>query len=215
MIITRAQVKEELGLNAIETYDAQIDELLPVIDSKVKQITRVNWDMQILGDTTNGSNLVEVYSVINYAGRNMFHRSGINASFRFDDIHEYLFAGAQLTGDNLASGTYISEVYYNEAGSVTLSGTEYTVPVIQMSANATVTETGADIFVGMPTAYLNIVAKGVWYLIQNKNTKLPVAGITDKSIGTVSVSFGDDVIDGRFGMPSWFVKGLPRHMGGH
>lgn len=216
-VITLAQVKQFTTLT--DADDAAITAMLPIIDSKVKKITGNRWNWQIMGDTVNGSPYVEVQSVVNYAGIKMnLNSRGVGSLYQVDDIEDYLCTGAQLSGEGIAAGAYIEEVYYN-GPTVTLEGTVYAVPVIKMSANATATNTTAQVFLNVPLAYVPTIAKGVQWLIQQstKGSESAQRGVASKSMGPVSVTYGsaDVAIDGLTGMPGWFVKSLPRYHGGY
>lgn len=208
MVISLAQVKQYTTLT--DADNADITAMLPVIDAKVKMITRNRWNYQIVGDTVSGSPYVKLQSLYTYAG---IDRLGINNPCWREDLQEYIEVGMQISGPGIPSGSYIQEVYYN-GEAVTLGGTVYAVPVVEMNQNATATASGIQGFLGLPIAYLPTVAKGVqWLIAQTKSSAYPQGGFTSRSMGPMSWSVGgsDADIDGVSGMPSWFVKGLPRY----
>jgi len=196
-IITREQVKTQLGIATIDTtYDDAIDAKLPIIDAKVKAITRNNWNKRIVGATTNADTFIEV---ADYPGTGCY-----------DYILDWLTIGAQISGDGMPTGAYIVDIWPD---GTTSSDNR---PQIEISANATATDSSAALFLGFPISYFDIVAKGVWFLIQGTSTTLPVNPAQSQRMGPVSFTYSssDNKIDGKSGMPSWFVKGLPRFMGG-
>jgi len=210
--ITLAQVKQFTTLT--DTDDATITAMIPVIDSKVRLVTRNRWNYQVYAHLVTGATDVEVSGVVNYAGVYLaYGNSGINANWEVDDIGEWLDVGTQLTGTGIEAGTYIEEVFYN--------GPDYQgklIPVIRLSQPAT--ESGKKALqLGIPLAYVPTIAKGVQWLIEQatKGSGSEQAGVQSKRMGPVSVTYGDKeaTLDGLTGMPVWFVKGLPRYHGGH
>ena len=159
-VITRDQVKTALGISG-STYDTQIDAQLPYIDAKVKSITRNNWNKRIVGSTTSGSTYIEVTD---------YHYGG------YDYILDWLEVGQQITGDGMASGAYITDIWPDG------TTTDDNAPQIEISANATATDSAATLFLGFPIQYHDIVAKGVWYLISGTSTTLPSNPASSKSM---------------------------------
>ena len=72
-------------------------------------------------------------------------------------------------------------------------------------------------FLGINTGLQPIIAKGIYWLISQENTNMPDLGWTSHHIGSVSVVRGvaQAAIDGRWGMPVWFVNAFPRYMSVH
>lgn len=191
-MITLAQVKELLGIEET-TYDVQIAAKIPYVVQKVKAITRKNWNDLIYGDITEGSPYVPVYLT----------------NKNYDDALDYILPGSQVTGEGIPEGAYVEEVYpYGR--SITNMYQQ-----IKLSTNATASGNGIYLYMGLPIGYLDIVAKGIWYLISNTSTALPAAGVTSRRLGPASWSYSNAVSanDGKDGMPGWFVAGLPRYMG--
>jgi len=190
MIITREQVKTYLGIT-VPDYDAQIDLYLPIIDSKVKQITGHRWNDFFYGNT-KGNEYIEI---VDFKG-------------------ETLEAGAQISGQGIADGSYIVEVY-TEAPPIEVGAESYSVPLIQLNQATTSTKNSEQIFIGFPIAYLPLVAKAVWWMIDQQNTNAPTvgSGVASRTRGKVSVTFNEanSKIDGKHGVPSWFVTGLPKY----
>jgi hypothetical protein len=225
-VITLAKTKELLGITGTAS-DAAITAKLPIIDAKVKLSTRNNWEYKFGGDTIIDSNIISVYSLspdyqqnfVNYWQNNGYwynkNVSGICNPFIYSDISESLSPGQLITGDNIPADSYITEITTN-GGTLTVSGTEYYVTYITISANATATATGSILTGGISIGYQDIIAKGVQYLMTGTSTALPGTGIASRGVGPLSVSFSqvDQKIDGATGMPAWFAKGLPRYQRG-
>ena len=208
-VITLEQVKAQLGI-LDNSQDVAITAKLPIIDAKVKQITNNRYNMQVTTQLTTGSNIATISS-INY--KHLYWGNGYNNNgYCIEDLGDYLQIGDQIEGDGIPAETYIEELYYN-GQYVTIGGTQYVVPAIKLSANAT--DNGLqESFVGINIGYHDIIAKGVQYLISGTNTKLPLNKIKSKSLPPLSVTFADSKVDPKTGMPDWFVEALPRFMGG-
>ena len=200
-IITLAQVKTFLGISNT-TYDAQITAMIPYVEAKVKQITRNNWNELIFGNTTVDNPYILVYPAYNVD----LGYQPYQFDERIKDVLDSLIPGQQVTGTGVASGAYITDIYANGIpGSLTFE------PAIQMSDNCTATGTTVEIYLGFPIGYLDIVAKGVWFMIGGLTTILPKNSLSGRSMGPLSVQYSaaDNRLDGKSGMPMWFVKGLP------
>ena len=187
MIITLSQVKTYLGFTD-STHDSQISAMIPIIDAKVKQICRNNFSKPIYVKTVSGSDSVGIYIVERDSS---------------DELYE-LMSGTMLSGAGIPEGAYIKETYYTYEDS-------YITPTFTMSANATQTREGY-IYAGMNQAYLPTIAKGLWWLVEQNGTAFNDTAWSSRSVGPVSVtrSEADNAIDGKSGMPAWFVKALPR-----
>lgn len=220
IVITLAKTKELLGIDNTD-YDTEIAAIIPEIDSTVKQITRNNYNWQITGDTVDGEPYIEIASIFNYAGVSNYNQRdntrGINAPGVIDDIEEYIKIGMLIEGDNIPADSYISELYTPRRKVVTLDSNEYTCPVIKINDDCTGDLSGAQIFTGITIGLQRKVAKGIFWLIGQTSTTMPKSGLSGRSFGPLSESFSskDQEIDGRYGMPAWFVKSFPTYMGGH
>jgi hypothetical protein len=216
-VITRAKVKELLGISD-STYDAKIDAKIPLIDAKVKRITGNRFNLQILFNSNASDTIIEVFSVYNSYGVQLYNRnvSGVMNPYMVDDIYEFLEIGQLIEGENIPTDAYITEVYYN-GGSVEISGVTYSTPAVVLSSAATGAKTGAQGFIGINNAYQDIIAKGVMYLINQETTSITDNTWIRRSMGPVSIAktATDNKIDNMSGMPLWFVKALPSYMGGH
>jgi len=203
-IITLAKTKELLGITNTD-YDTQITRYIPIIDAKVKQLTGNRYNMQVIGDTTADSKDVTISGLKNATG-------GIQNFHDMDDLSEYIKIGSLISGDGIVSDTYIDEIYFNLTYDYA-----YDYPVITLSDNATATASGVTLYIGIDIGLQTTVAKGIYWLITQESTGLPTAGLKSKSIGGTSKSWNDSdsKIDGRSGMPSWFVKAFPKYMSGH
>lgn len=204
-VIDRDTVKAYLGLTGDSTYDTQIDAQLPIIDAKVKRICGNNFNLQLTVKLTSGSKLVEVYGC--GIENHKYWTSWPSAAL--EELLNDIPTGTMLEGDNVPSGAYIDEVYYSGVSQGGLN-----IPTFEMSAEATASDSTAYIYAGINTAYQSVIAKGVWWLIGQTSTKINDTSWTSKKVGPLSVSKGTgaEKIDGRSGMPAWFVQGLPRYM---
>jgi hypothetical protein len=221
-VITLAKTKIELGIPPEDTsQDAAITAKIPIIDSKVKQITNHRYNDQITGDVTSGILYVPVYGFthcgVNYAYRSgRVWCSGINNNYVIDDLEEYLEVGQLIEGSGIPAEAYIDEIYYN-GGSVEFDDISYSVPVIKLSIAPTETKTGNQMFIGVTIGMQPTIAKGVQYLINSTSTSLPTNSLASRTLGPSSKSFSakDQEIDNKYGMPAWFVKSFTQYQGGH
>jgi hypothetical protein len=202
-VITRDQVKAQLGITD-SSLDASIDLKLPIIDAKVKQISNNRFNFQVNATLTSGSDIATISSL---------SLPTSTWKYTLDDIEEYLMVGDQIEGDGIPAESYISELYYN-GSYVTLDGTQYTIPAIKLSVNAT--ESGIkELFLGINIGYHDIIAKGVQYLITGTSQSLPQNRLKSKSLPPLSVTYADSTVNKTYGMPNWFVEALPTYMSGH
>ncbi len=219
-VITLAKTKTLLGITDTAS-DTAITANIPIIDSKVKQITNNKYNDQITGDITTGVLYVPIYG---FLYDNVYYKyrhgrtwySGINNNLVIDDLEEYIQVGQLIEGDNIPDETYIDEIYYN-GYSVEFDSVTYSVPVLKLSAVPTATTAGNQMFIGVTIGMQPTIAKGIQYLINSTSTTLPTNALASKTIGKTSKSFGssDQEIDNKYGMPAWFVKALPQYQGGH
>lgn len=200
-VITLAQVKTYLGITG-STQDAAITAMLPVIDAKVKQITGKDWNYQFIGETASGNDLMMIYNVDQNGGK------------RPADIAliAELPTGSQLEGTGLASGSYIKEVYYSGQNGIESTGTN-TTPFVRLSSPATLTQSSQYVYAGINIAYLPLIAKGVQHLMNETSTTVTDSAWVSRSVGPLSISRAqiDAALEARYGMPAWFIKGLPRY----
>ena len=200
-VITLAQVKTYLGITGT-AQDAAITAMLPIIDAKVKQITGRNFNYQFIGSITAGSSQMEIYNVNQSGGKRPADIALMNE----------LPAGTQLAGTGIASGTYITDTFYyaNNGYNVTDPNA---MPYVMLSSPATETSPAQYFYAGINLAYLPIIAKGVQYLMDNTNTTVIDSAWASRSVGPLSVSRAqsDAALEARYGMPAWFIKGLPRY----
>lgn len=196
-VITRNQVKTALGITD-SSLDSKIDSLLPVISSKVYKITKNRYNAPLLASVVSGSKILNV------------HESPIY--FKKDRIvEEYMIPGQMVAGPGIDVDAYIDEVYYS--GEVELEGSTWFAPVAVLSHSATETKT-TDFFLGIEIAYHSIIAKALYWMMENQSVTLPSQSLKSKRVGPLAVTFADEEMDGRYGVPAWFVKGLPKFMRG-
>lgn len=190
-VIDLATTKALLGLTDT-TYDTQITAQIPIIDAKVKQICRHNFNTLLSVEMVDGSLYVKLLD---------------SASEWMDNE---LMTGTMLEGAGITTGTYVDEVYKDGYNIDTIGA-----PYFQLSVVATEDASLAYIYAGINKAYQSIIAKGIWWLIDNTSTNIVATDWTSRSGATLSVSRSeaDNKIDGKSGMPAWFVKGLPRYHG--
>jgi len=213
LVITLAKVKELLGITSTD-FDTQISAKIPIIDAKVKQITRNNYDFKFYGVPVSGSKEMYVYAYLP-TNFNYGEYSGINNFNVKSNIAESLEVGQLITGTGIAAGAYIENIVHkgltdNDTGFV------QDVVYIEMSAAATSSADSSEITAGISIGYQDIIAKGIQYLINSTSTTLPSGGVASESIGSYSYSLSssNQKIDGKSGMPYWFTAGLPRFQGG-
>lgn len=201
MVISLSIVKTMLGLSDT-TYDTQITAQLPIIDAKVKQICRNTFHKQIFCKTTADSDEIIVYG------------SDANLSYQVKPLPDVemllddLPTGTTISGTGIPADSYISEVYY-ESG---LFQTAF-APYFVLNANVTEGSNTAYLYAGINIAYWPVISKGIWWLISQTSTTLTDDTWISKSFGPVSVTKGgSEKLDGKSGMPLWFVRSLPRYM---
>jgi hypothetical protein len=224
-IITVAKTKELLGIQE-GSQDELINRYIPIIDAKVKLITKNRYNVQVLGDTTADSTTVKLKSIRNntlgqldFFGNPRWYdccKLGINNPWCIEDLEEYIDTGTLISGGSIPANTYIDEVFYNGFSVVQGSDT-FAIPTVTLSAAATETATGVQMFLGFNIGLQTTVAKGIAWLIDQENETEPDLGWTSSRIGSIGVVRGvsQAAIDGRYGMPVWFVNAFPKYMSGH
>ena len=207
-VITLDKTKELLGITDT-SLDDQINRYIPIIDAKVKQITNNRYNMQIVGDTTIGEEDIVISGIKNVTG-------GIQNYWTLDNIGDYIIIGSLLGGENIEIETYVEEFRYTINETIT-DHLEYNLPVITMSEPATATASGSILYLGIDIGLQPTIAKGIAWLIGQENQDSPELGWTSQRIGSVSVVRGvaQAAIDGRYGLPVWFVNAFPKYMSVH
>jgi len=192
-MITLEQVKTQLGI-IDTTHDSEITAMIPITEAKVTLITRRQW-ADLVEISTEAEAMI---AKISPHGR-LSSSANIGNQLHKDIRLEFIEPGAQISGVGIAADTSITSIHDNK---------------IQMSSAATATgDTTATI--GINIAYLPVIAKLVWWMIQDQRQDFNDAGIVSRSMGPVSVSYSNGKIDGRFGVPRWAVMGLPRYARGY
>ena len=224
-IITLAKTKELLGITDTD-QDTEIARYIPIIDAKVKLITNNRYNVQVLGDTTEDSTTVKLKSILNNTlGQLDFFANprwydvcnlGIQNQWCIEDLEEYLEIGTLITGGDIPANAYIDQVFYN-GFSVAQGSDTFAIPTITLSEAATETAAGVQMFLGFNIGLQTTVAKGIAWLIDQENETISDSGLLSRSIGPTrkSWSVSQSVIDGKYGMPVWFVKAFPVYMSGH
>ena len=201
-VISLAQTKLFLGLSDT-TYDAQITAMLPIIDAKVKQICRNNFETQLLCKTVNGSATVGLYGVVDQSRAYNVWPTPEMAMLMKD-----LPTGTTISGDGIPDDSYIAGVEYSG-----VSHDSVYLPSFSLNANATASDDDVYLKAGINTAYWPVIAKGIWWLISQTSTTITDDTWISKSFGPVSVTKGgSEKLDGKSGMPLWFVRSLQRYM---
>lgn len=201
-VIDLETTKKLLGIQD-STFDAQITDQLPLIDATVKQICRNNFNLQIYGKFTAGSKIVNVYDT----GDSCRVRKSWPTP-ELDALTRDISTGTLLEGEAVDPVGYVSEVYYSG-----LSHGGIYIPSFLLDKNAV--QSGSFFFyAGINIAYQKIIAKGIWYNIGQVSQSIDSLGWKSRNVGPLSVTKAemDGKIDGKYGMPSWFVKALPRYM---
>jgi hypothetical protein len=202
-VITAAEVKTLLGLTGT-TYDAAIALKIPIIDSTVKRLTKNKYHMRIVGTITTDSDSLSIARVYNYRGDifNSLYDNGWS-------IDEILTVGQMIEGEGIPAGAFIQDIDVD-------SVLDTIVPSITMSADATATG-AVTVTTGIPHDLKQIIAKGIWWLMDNDSTVIKDDTWTSRSLGPASVSRGADAerIHPIAGMPMWFVKAFPQFQGGY
>lgn len=204
--ITLETCKSLLGIaETVTTYDDAIEAKINYIDVTVKRITKNKFNMQIVGSTTINTKILSVYGIYSYAGQ--IYDSGEYTGYGITDI---LSVGQQLEGAGIGSGAYIADMIAEN------SFVNVVYPRIELSANATATGQ-TSIMTGIPIDLQQVIAKGIWWLMQNDSTIIKDENWTSRSMGPLSISRSDSdlKIDMISGMPLWFVKAFPRFQGAY
>jgi hypothetical protein len=204
-VIDLATTKALLGITDT-TYDTQITAQIPIIDAKVKQICHNNFNLMLFCKIHNGSNIVELYD-IGYNNNTCKQYRHTWPTPELEQLMQDLPVGTLLDGDDIPDGSYIDEVYYNGVGNNGL-----VIPSFQLNENAT-TSSSVYIYAGINKAYQNTIAKGIWYLIGQTSTAINDTAWKSRNVGPLSITKSDmdAKLDGKSGMPAWFVKSLPRY----
>lgn len=202
-VITLSRTKELLGITGTD-QDADIQSKIDYIDAIVKQITGNRYNYRVTGQLTSGSKRVLLNS--------------INTSLEYETVEtlmEYLQVGQLISGEGILDNTHIDEVYYNPSSSGVV--TNGLTPQVDMSKDATADGTGVTVYLGTNIAQQMIIAKGINYLIDQTSTRVDDNTWTSRSMGPVSVSRAEAgaKIDGKYGMPGWFVRAFPKYHGAH
>jgi fructose-specific phosphotransferase system component IIB len=207
-IITVEQVKQYTGITTTPT-DSEIQAAIYVIDAAVKKITRNKFNNQIIGKTVIGSELVEIYSLSSDVAK--YWEKGQQKSYS-DDLNEYIEPGAQINGPGIPAGSFVKQIYSN-GDSVELSGNFYNIPVVELSEAATASNDNAELFLNISIGYLPVIAKAVYWQTQQVNLKLPGAPAKSKTMGPLSITLSDkdSAVNGKYGVPLWLVKSLPKY----
>lgn len=207
--ITLDTTKALLGIaEATTTYDDDIEAKILIIDTLVRRITKNKFNLQIVGYVEAGSDVFQVTNVYNP------HVMLYDGMYIDTSLDEVLTTGMQLEGTGLKAGSYIAEI--NSFMATRVSGIHYDYPIILMNqtvlADATVTA-----YTNVPIDLQRVIAKAIWWLIQEESTTIKDDNWSSRTVGPLSVSRSaeDNKIDAMSGMPLWFIKAFPKFQGGH
>ena len=212
--MTTAQVKIYLGIpTGTTTYDADIARYIPIVESTARQITGSLYLLQVVGSIVADSTTMTVSSVYSqtrqlYAGINSTVNGwGVSgAGFAYGDpgakskrLSDVLQAGVRITADGIPDDTFIERVQ-------TFGGTSTVI----LSAAATKTQ-DVEAYTDFPISFYSTIAHGVWWMIGQQKTANGDTSWVSRSVGPVSETRSESEmkIDGRYGMPAWFIKAFP------
>ena len=119
---------------------------------------------------------------------------------------ESVQVGQLISGDGIPADTYVEEIIYDDG-----------ILTVTMSEDATASGDLIDMWLGIPISYQPVIAKAVWWQKDQFSTTITDDAWSSKSMGPVSVTKagGSEKLDGKTGMPLWFVRAFPRYHGGH
>jgi hypothetical protein len=214
MIITLTQAKTYLGITDTAS-DAAITAMLPIVDAKVKQITGRTWSQRVALDIATGETEALIKPLDTATVR--LTRSGnanVGNRYNMDIMTEFVQVGQSITGSGVATDTYIADVIQDDYNVLDRQYEEYRY--IELSAEATDTASIVAT-IGINIAYLPLIAKLAWWMVDQQNTDMPDSGIASRTMGPVSVSYSGESarIDGKYGVPRWAVSGLPKYGRGY
>lgn len=201
-VITLETTKALLGITDTSQDDA-INAQLPLMDATVKQICGNNFNLQVYGKFISGSKTVQVYDT----GYNCRKQINTWPSPELDALTRDLNTGTLIEGEAITPVGRIDEVFYEGN-----SRENITVPSFHLNTPA-IASGDLYFYAGINIAYQKIIAKGIWYNIGQVSQVIDASGWKSRNVGPLSVTKSemDAKIDGKYGMPSWFVKSLPRY----
>lgn len=219
-VITRDQVKRYLGVTDT-SLDTQIDQYLPIVDAAVKQITRRKWNDRYRISTTATSTEARVLPAGDDFGDTDARRmrtSNIGNPYSLSFTGDTLEPGQSVTGDNFATDTHLVDVFIQEYRDYSHRVFSQFNKLITIELSKPATATGTEVaIVGMNVAFFPVISKAVNWFIAQENRTNPDAAFRTKRVGPLTLTLADldAQIDGRFGVPSWLVKALPKYMVGY
>lgn len=161
-MISLQKVKELLGITGTD-YDAQINFMIPIVESDVKRILNHKFNEKVYCIYTEGSTKISNLGGLSSRG------------FLLDnDITE----GRVIEGIGIPDDTYITD-YDEETAKATIS----------QATTASGTYIRTSILIGQWAP----IAKMVWYKISKLNTDEDWNKIASQAMGPVSISFIDTV----------------------
>lgn len=199
-VISLETCKTLLGISD-SAYDTAISAAIPYIDAVVKKITGNRYNYKIKADIENGSQYAFVYT----------DTTESRYGHEYDNLKDFLQVGLTISGTGIPDNTYISDLYYNSP-TVKITSTDESIPQIILSQAATQTATSKELFIGINILYRPIIAKAIWWHTLQLNTTIQDTAWKSKRMGPVSITKTDmDArLDGKYGLPVWFVRAFPK-----
>lgn len=220
-VITRDQVKLYLGV-ADTSIDAEIDRYIPIVDAAVKQITRSKWNQRYSLSTTSGSLIGRIFPVDAFNDPDIHLRTSDNVGNpqSLSRVGDTLEPGQTVTATNVPNNTHFVDVFiqeYTDTESVVNRFYSYNKIVTVELSNAATATGSAIAIVGINISYLPVIAKGINWFIAQENRTNPSGGFRTKRVGPLTLTRAeiDSEMDGRYGVPVWLVKALPKYVRGY
>jgi hypothetical protein len=190
VIIDLATVKIYLGLTA-NTYDSQISAFIPDVDALIKDYCNCEFADDFWALLTSASDTIEIASGL---FPQLIEVYGLSATPKEVDFK----VGDSITGTGISAGTFITRKIYT--GDI----------LTHLQLSAVVTTGGQQTLIrGINRGYFNTVSKIIGYLI-SKTSITVSTGIKSESVGGLSVTYSDDAINEKYGVPQSLLNSLPK-----
>ena len=180
-LITLATIKSQLGITAT-TYDSSLTAMIPIVSADVRRILNTQYDNYSTAVYTSGSTDLNTYA----PGVTDYRKSyGTPLSLKMGDV---------VTGENIPDDTYIISQnpdtgVYTMNQSATGAG-DYVYPTVNISQ--------------WPT-----ISKMVFYRVSKSNTtSVGEKSAISKSVGGLSVNYGNSEINKRWNYPQTLIDDL-------
>lgn len=180
-LISLSNVKTQLGITG-PTYDAQLTAMIPIVSADVRRILNCQYKELIPAGYTTGSTELNLYN----------SEKGYNKYPYYNDV--CLDMGQVITGEGIPEDTYI--IYADpDTGIFTMSaaptsGGDYINPTVMI-------------------AHWPTIAKMAWYRVSKQTTaSASEENVVSKSVGPLSVNFGNSQINKRWNYPQALIDDL-------